>query len=441
LGGGGGTDDDDEAREELVEDILTLIRDTIQPDSWRENGGDPGAIAELNGQLIVTQTAGAHEELHDLLKQLREAKRMAISVEGRFLTITTNFLEETGVDLDVVLNNGNAGFDTAVSQQGGALIDPATGATVLVPRQLSRMGFIPAVPAGLGTPLTGGLVPLQPYQQAGLVPQNGSILPQSGQTTPIPISQNSLSLTRPRNTGIPGSLGDAVANTPAMQIFGSFLDNLQVDFLIRATQADRRSSTLEAPRIVIPNGETQRASISDGVQQSFVAAGAPIVASGVAAVLPIPQQQLFGRTLTLRGWISADRRYVTLDIRLSTSVLLSLTTFEAVQGSSGGGVGGGGAVGGFFLQLPEVQTTTIDTRVAVPDGGTLLLGGIKRAAEVQAEAGVPVLSKIPVIKRAFSNRSDTKDEITTLILLTPKILIQRELEEEAFPGLTPPDAG
>lgn len=71
----------------------------------------------------------------------------------------------------------------------------------------------------------------------------------------------------------------------------------------------------------------------------------------------------------------------------------------------------------------------------MPDGGTVLLGGLKQVGEVEQEAGVPILSKIPVLKRAFTNTSEVKDTSTLLILLKAKILIQKEQEEEAFPTL------
>jgi type II secretory pathway component GspD/PulD (secretin) len=70
----------------------------------------------------------------------------------------------------------------------------------------------------------------------------------------------------------------------------------------------------------------------------------------------------------------------------------------------------------------------------VPDGGTLLIGGQKLASEAEVEAGVPVLSKIPILKRLYSSRTTVKDEQTLLILVKPQILIQPEQEEMAFPS-------
>ena len=47
---------------------------------------------------------------------------------------------------------------------------------------------------------------------------------------------------------------------------------------------------------------------------------------------------------------------------------------------------------------------------------------------------MPVLSKIPILKRAFQSRTMIKDEQTLLILIKPRILIQPEQEEIAFPS-------
>ena len=55
--------------------------------------------------------------------------------------------------------------------------------------------------------------------------------------------------------------------------------------------------------------------------------------------------------------------------------------------------------------------------------------------ETELEAGVPVLSKIPVLNRLFTNTSLSKDERTLLILVKPSIIIQREEEDTRFPGM------
>ena len=435
LFGSGGRGDDspgpeqDNASKRIVKQIMDLIRTTVEPDSWRETGGGDGALRELNGQLIVYNTSQAHEQTRSLLDQLRDARALMIAVESRFLLVSSNFLEELGVDLDFVFNAGSASYDPAfvTGPSGGPapLTDPFTGAQVLVPRQFSRAGVIPALPA-VGTPLAQN-TPLQPYGNAAFVPGGTGIIPQLNNMSPITAQQGSLALADPRtlNTGIPGSFATQ-GLTPALNIAGSFLDNLQVDFLIRATQANRRSSIVQAPRLMLFNG--QRAYVSVTRNRQYVSSVTPQVAEGAVGVQPVTQNALSGATLDVDGTISADRKYVTITVRTDRATEPTFERFE-VQRASGNSPG-------IFILLPDQEQTVIRTTVSVPDGGTVLLGGLKQVGEVEIEAGVPILSKIPILKRAFTNTTQVKDTQTLLILLKAKILIQKEAEEEAFPTLS-----
>ena len=74
--------------------------------------------------------------------------------------------------------------------------------------------------------------------------------------------------------------------------------------------------------------------------------------------------------------------------------------------------------------------------MTVPDGGTLMLGGVTIAGEINEEAGVPGLSKIPFLKRLTTNVSESNDEQVLLILVKPTILINKEIEAKNFPLLT-----
>ncbi|HEY2573877.1 MAG TPA: hypothetical protein VGH65_07400, partial [Verrucomicrobiaceae bacterium] len=58
------------------------------------------------------------------------------------------------------------------------------------------------------------------------------------------------------------------------------------------------------------------------------------------------------------------------------------------------------------------------------------------SGETEKEAGVPILSKVPFLKRLFTNRSLAKDEQILLILVKPTIIIEKEVENKQFPLLT-----
>ncbi len=408
----------------LAEQIMEIIRQTVEPDSWRENGAGDASLRELNGQLIIYNTSDAHRQVADLLGQLRATRALQISVETRFLNVTNNFLEQFGVDLDFVFNASNAGYDQAQGPSG-VLTDPATGAVILIPRDYSRIGVYPSVP-GFGQPLVPGTPPNQPYGQAGFVPaqSGGATL---SDMTPISAQQGSLSLATPTvGTGVPGSFGTQANLTPALNIAGSFLDNLQVDFLIRATQANSRSSIVQAPRLVLFNG--QASSISVGRSRDYVSSLEPRLAEGAVGFEPVIDQADSGVSMWVEGTISADRRYVTLTLQVQQRDEPTFERFE-VQRASGNSPGA-------YILLPDQGFITLETTVSIPDGGTVLLGGVKQAGEIEVEAGVPILSKVPVLKRAFTNQTTIKDTRTLLVLVKSKIIIQKEAEEEAFPGFT-----
>ncbi|MBN1514039.1 MAG: hypothetical protein JXB13_18625, partial [Phycisphaerae bacterium] len=426
-GGGAGGAGDQQDREGRIEDLMELIRNTIEPESWRDEGGTVAAIAELNGQLVVTQTSSAHAQIADLLEKLRRQRAIQVAIEARFLTVTSNYMEEIGLDLDIILNQGNAGFDSVYSDDGTRALGP-NGEPLYLPRSMSRLGFTPGVP-GVGTELEGAVEMQHPFYDPGLVPARGNTGLSSSRMSPLPIFSNILDLTAPSPTSVDGSFGSAVK--PAMQVFGTFLDNIQVDFLLRATQADRRNSIMNAPRLVLFNG--QMANVAVVTSTVYVQSLYPEVDEGSVAVVPQPNLLPTGTVLLVRATVSADKRYVTMNLTPSVTELISLIRLPISGGAAGG------AANDAFIQLPVTQNQGISTTVTVPDGGTLLIGGMKKTAEVEVEAGVPILNKLPVLKRLYSNRSLVKDEQVLLILVKPTIIIQREAEEEAFPTFSNTD--
>lgn len=430
-----GDDDDDEAdvfdpeRLNRLNEIIDLIQSHVEPNSWVGRGGSIGTIREFNNQLVVTQNSSAQRQITDLLGKLREQRAIQVSVEARFLTVSSHYLEELGIDVDVILNAGNAGYDF-IPTGSGALLDPVTGSPVLMPRSFSRIGTTPATP-GFGNPLMGDPNALnQPFGQPWAVPGRGG---GSGQQfTPVPVGSGVTSITDPRNIGsdVPGSFAGTPI-PPAFSLFGSFLDNIQVDFLIRATQADSRTTVLTAPRLVLFNG--QRSWVAVTIQQNFVSQLTPVLATGAVAQAPEIGTIDAGAVFDVQATVTNDKRYVCMTLRPGVTRLLDLQTIPFSGGAAGGGFGGGGTATSAFIQVPTLSSQRLQSTVCVPDGGTLLIGGQKLASETEVEAGVPGLSKIPLLKRLYTSRSMVKDEQTLLILVKPKIFIQSEQEEMAFP--------
>ena len=80
--------------------------------------------------------------------------------------------------------------------------------------------------------------------------------------------------------------------------------------------------------------------------------------------------------------------------------------------------------------MPTFSFVTVTTTVSVPDGGTVLLGGIKRLSEGRNEFGVPMLDKIPYLNRLFKNVGIGRETQSLMMMVTPRIIIQEEEEEK-----------
>ena len=63
--------------------------------------------------------------------------------------------------------------------------------------------------------------------------------------------------------------------------------------------------------------------------------------------------------------------------------------------------------------------------VVVPDGGTVVMGGLKYMTEGRNEFGPPVLSKIPYLNRLFKNVAYGREGRSILIMVTPRVIINR----------------
>jgi len=148
--------------------------------------------------------------------------------------------------------------------------------------------------------------------------------------------------------------------------------------------------------------------------------------------------------MTVQAVADNSRRYVRLTVVPFFSQIGDVTEFtftgstSTSKDTSGSGkeddkettTSTSGSTSGTTVQLPEYSYVTVTTTVSVPDGGTILLGGIKRLSEGRNEKGVPILNKIPFINRLFKNTGIGRETTSLMMMVTPRIIIQEEEEEQ-----------
>ncbi len=409
--------------------LKEIIQTNVDFSGWKDNGGETGVIQELNGNLIITNTARNHREIQGLLNQLREVRNLQITYQTQVLTVSQSFFEQIGFDLDFYFNAKNNQFKSAQLQQRFFGMDSFGEGLSLLPSDLvgtanrtnQTTGYNVTAVDQNGTPTYAfSAVPF-----ALPAPKDFSVVPaQSGSDR---LAQAILGGTQ--------FAQNVLAVNPALGIAGTFLDDIQVDFLVQATQADRRSVALTAPRLTQTNGRAANIYVVN--QVAFVSDLTPVVGTSAVAFDPTLSTANEGFTLVVRGVVSADRRYVTTAVQVSIAQLTR--PFRSVQVSSvaaGSGNNGGQPITSQTgVELPAATVTRVQTGVTIPDQGTILLGGQRIGTEIEVETGVPILSKIPIINRFFTNRIETREDSTLLILLKPTILIQKEEEGRRFPGL------
>lgn len=421
-------------REELIEKIREVITTTIDSTSWQINGGDVGVIQTVNSNLIIKNTARNHQAISNLLSKLREIQSIQINVDSRFLTINESWFEQVGIDLDIYF--GGSEYQRAAALDPNILpidlfTDPISGEVRRGAGQRQYTSIFDLVPTG--TFDDGGR---ETFNQE--VPPSGVIDRSRRTWSPSSIQQNTLGLARsifdpPAESMASGLL----AMDPAFSYGISFLNDIQVDLLIEATQADRRSNQITSPKLTFFNG--QRSFVQVTTSRFFISDLQPVVGDSSAGFDPDLQAVNEGVVLDVEGTVSADRRYVTMTVSISNSSLIDLVS-TSIPIVVGGRVLDSGEPNDIIantaeIQRPVTQVSAVNTTVSVPDRGTILLGGQTIRNNIEVETGVPVLSKIPIINRFFTNRIDTVEEKTLLILLKPTIIIQQEQEDLLYPGL------
>ena len=220
------------------------------------------------------------------------------------------------------------------------------------------------------------------------------------------------------------------------------------------TSALTLAGLLQAPKVTLFNG--QQAYVSDTSQSPFVISVIPVVGDFAAAQQPVIVVLSEGTFMTVQAVVSNDRRFVRLTIVPFFSKIgnVNTFTFSGSQSTTTNTTRNGivDAAAGLFdqnnnqqitnqsgvtVQLPTFAYTTVTTTVSVPDGGTVLLGGIKRLSEGRNEFGVPILDKIPYLDRLFRNVGIGRETSSLMMMVTPRIIIQEE-EEEKSVGAPPP---
>ena len=88
-----------------------------------------------------------------------------------------------------------------------------------------------------------------------------------------------------------------------------------------------------------------------------------------------------------------------------------------------------GAVG-VVKTLPDKRQSRISTQVTLPEGDTIIIGGLVKEEATDARSKIPGANRLPVVGHLFKARSSTKQFTETVIYITPKTTMPQGYEDE-----------
>ena len=195
-------------------------------------------------------------------------------------------------------------------------------------------------------------------------------------------------------TNFPGSLGDGFS------YFGLFPQNIEV--AVQAIANDGRINVLSRPRIQTSHAEP--ASLFVGNTVPFVTGTFTDITGGGRSQF---QNERVGITLDVLPLINEDG-LVVMEILQEIQQLGVPTTIDGNE-------------------VPTTSERNAQTKVAVKDGDTIIIGGFISSSRSTSNAGVPWLKDIPLIGGLFRSKNDSNDRVELIVLIRPTVLETPEL--------------
>ncbi len=198
--------------------------------------------------------------------------------------------------------------------------------------------------------------------------------------------------------------------------FGNILNRENLSVTMTALEQSGESHTLSSPRITLMNNRP--AVISDGKIQYYYEeyeVQQTVTDRSVASSLTPsgkPTKVTSGVTLKVLASIGEDGETIILALNPEINQDVQLVTFAEVQDGSNR----------FEIRLPESRTQSLETRLSVKSGETVVMGGVLERDQSTFVESVPILSRIPVLGAAFRRRVELDKPRYLLIFVKATVI-------------------
>jgi type II secretory pathway component GspD/PulD (secretin) len=317
-------------------------------------------------QLVVVATEREQEALDALINELDKPTRQVL-IETKLVEISSNPTTAKGVDWSGTLSAQNIYF-------GNGLMQGSSSTTAQIP----------------GTPTTttfsGG---------------------HTTTTTPSSSQQTTLNMVQ----GAGGIAWNTVSGfTPAI----GFLNADGVHAVLSFLNATYDAQIVSTPRIVTLDNEMATIEVTMGYPVISLSGGT----QNSSGSMSITYSNV-GTILQVTPRISAND-FIWLKVTPSVSSFLGNITIT---------VPGGQGNPSTSYPVPEFNTRRIDSQVMIPNGNTLVMGGLVQDNPTATYSKVPVLGDIPGLGWAFRSENKSMNKDNLIIFLTPTIIRNADFQQ------------
>jgi type IV pilus assembly protein PilQ len=242
----------------------------------------------------------------------------------------------------------------------------------------TELGFAGTTTSGRslfqGSPLVGG----SGITPGAGIPPNPVSFPTGG------VSGNGISSGLPLQTNFS-------AGSPTSGIgFSHRSPNFAIDFFITAAEAKGVGKLLSKPRIVTQNNE--KATVKQGTK--------------------IPIQTTVNNTVSVQYIDAVLKLEVTPQITAEGTVFMDVLVENTQVDNGIARIQG----------IPALDTQSAETKILVPDGGTVVIGGVIVSQQNVNVTQVPLVGSLPLIGNLFKRTNVTVTSQELLFFLTPRII-------------------
>jgi type IV pilus assembly protein PilQ len=197
---------------------------------------------------------------------------------------------------------------------------------------------------------------------------------------------------------------------------GWLASNLALDVELQALEGERRARIISSPSLMTLDNEP--ATIASGEKR-------PIIS--VTVVGGAQQASVSYTDITTR--LQVVPRIAAEDGRLILTIAVKRDTFLGEVGSS------------TTLVAPRIGTKQTITQVRIPDGGTVVISGLREDTQLNEQQGLPWLKNIPVLGWLFKNDAADATRSELVVFLTAKIVENPGETAAASPAELPAGPG